>query len=253
MKSRLSSLATESGGPGCGALCSCQHQILMTNKTVIHCIHHALVERRTRKLDKIIVFISFKPIWSEAACQTPVPVWLWKYNADSRPQSELGYGRLRRGCFPLNHVYQQASSPEAAGSRRTRLDGLGKRSQDKIQTRAGGGSQSCERAPAALGTFQTHCDPDGSLLSRPAGVCFIIHATPAEAKQRFLNPSLFGALPAEPHVTPIERGRAGSLTQLRQLAPSASPRARPPSPTRCFKSVERHRNSSPGEQSLQNS
>lgn len=89
----------------------------------------------------------------------------------------------------LNHVYQQATSPEAAGSRRTRLDGLGKRSQDKIQTRAGGGSQSCERAPAALGTFQTHCDPDGSLLSRPAGVRFIIHATPAEAKQRFLNPS----------------------------------------------------------------
>lgn len=140
----------------------------------------------------------------------------------------------------LNHVYQQASSAEAAGSRRTRLDGLGKRSlssvgwcQDKIQTRAGGGSQSCERAPAALGMFQTHCDPDGSLLSHPAGGCFIIRAAPAEAEilkcLSFLPPSMFGVLPAEPHVTLSERGRVvwptyGSWHRQPLLVPIRPPR-----------------------------
>lgn len=140
----------------------------------------------------------------------------------------------------LNHVYQQASSPEGAGSRRTRLDGLGKRSassvgwcQVKIQTRAGGGSQSCQRPPAALGTWQTHCHPDGCLLSRPVGGGFIIHATPAEAEllkcASFLPPSMFGGLPAEPHVMPTEWGRVvwpifGSWHHQPLLVPVRPPR-----------------------------
>lgn len=145
-------------------------------------------------------------------CDCESAMWAVGFRASS------GTGDCAEAVFLwLKHAYQQAFSPKAAGSRMTRLDGLGKRSlssvswcQDKIQTQAGGGSQSCERAPAALGMFQTHSGPDGFPLSHSAGGCFIIHSASAKAEilkcVSFLSLSMFGALPVEPHVILTERG-----------------------------------------------
>lgn len=76
-------------------------------------------------------------MWDTGACLS-VKVQFGQAAAEPAPAQEADFSWL-------NHVYQLASSPEAAGSGRTRLDGLGKRSpssagwcQDKIQTRAGG-------------------------------------------------------------------------------------------------------------------
>lgn len=173
-------------------------------------------EDKNKNKIKIIVFISFKPIWSDAPGAEQC-VTLKEHNVESEPQSELRYRSLRgeAAFLWLNHVYQQSSTPEAAGSRRTWLDGLGKKSASRSRPGQARDLRAVRVCQLLCGCFR----PTVTLMDPAQPSCWgeegdeggavIIHATPAEILKSifFLPPSMLrSAPPAESHVT-TEPGR----------------------------------------------